>query len=48
MPVAMISTSTSPGLRAFEIELDDLERLLGFEGDGGAGLHGAARLPVPA
>ena len=27
------------GLRAFEIELDDLERLLGFEGDGGACLH---------
>ena len=27
------------GLRAFEVDLDDLERLLGFEGDGGAGLH---------
>ena len=26
-------------LRAFEVDLDDLERLLGFEGDGGAGLH---------
>ena len=28
------------GLGAFEVELDDLERLLGGEGDGGAGLHG--------
>ncbi len=27
------------GLGPFEVELDDLQRLLGFEGDGGAGLH---------
>ena len=27
------------GLGPFEVELDDLERLLGFERDGGAGLH---------
>ena len=39
MPVAMISTSTSPCFGPFEVELDDLERLLGFERDGGAGLH---------
>ena len=26
-------------LRPFQIELDDFQRLLGFEGDGGAGLH---------
>ena len=39
MPVAMISTSTSPAFGPFEVELDDLERLLGVEGDGGAGLH---------
>ena len=31
-------------LGAFEIELDDLERLLGREGDGGAGLHGVGSL----
>ena len=29
------------GLGAFEIELDDFERLLGSKGNGGAGLHGA-------
>ena len=28
------------GLRAFEIELDDLQRALGLERDGGTGLHG--------
>jgi hypothetical protein len=28
MPVAMISTSTSPGLGPFEVKLDDLQRLL--------------------
>ncbi len=39
MPVAMISTSTSPAFGPFEVDLDDLERLLGFERDGGAGLH---------
>ena len=39
MPVAMISTSTSPAFGPFEVELDDLERLLGRKGDGGAGLH---------
>ena len=27
------------GLGAFQVDLDDLQRLLGFEGDGGAGLH---------
>ena len=27
------------GLGPFEVDLDDLERLLGCEGDGGAGLH---------
>jgi hypothetical protein len=27
------------GLRAFQVELDDLKRLLGFECDCGAGLH---------
>ena len=27
------------GLRSFQIDLDDLERLLGFERDSGAGLH---------
>ena len=42
MPVAMISTSTSPAFGPFEVELDDLERLLGFERDGGAGLHRVA------
>ena len=26
-------------LRAFEVDLDDFERLLGLESDGGAGLH---------
>ena len=26
-------------LRAFQIDLDDLQRLPGFEGDGGAGFH---------
>ncbi|MNQ17812.1 hypothetical protein D3C85_308360 [compost metagenome] len=26
--------------RAFQIDLDDLERTFGFEGDGGAGFHG--------
>ena len=26
--------------RAFEVEFDDLELLLRFEGDGGTGLHG--------
>ena len=26
--------------RALQIQLDNLERLLGFKGDGGAGLHG--------
>src|SRR5690606_18370254 len=29
-------------LRAFEVELDDLQRLSGFESDGGTGLHGVA------
>ena len=51
MPVAMISTSTSPCLRPFEVDLDDLERLLGREGDGGAGLHESVLLlfapPMP-
>jgi len=28
-----------PGLGAVKVEFDDLEWLLGFEGDGGAGLH---------
>ena len=31
-------------LRPFEVELDDLERLLGLEGDGGAGFHRSAFL----
>ena len=44
MPVAMISTSTSPAFGPFEVELDDLQRLLGFERDGGAGLHESAPL----
>ena len=26
-------------LGAFKVDLDDLQRFLGFEGDGGAGLH---------
>jgi hypothetical protein len=39
MPVAMISTSTSPAFGPFQIEFDDLQRLLGLEGDGGAGLQ---------
>ena len=29
-------------LRAFEVEFDDFERLLRFERDGGAGLHGGS------
>jgi hypothetical protein len=29
-------------LRAFQIEFDDFERLLRFECDGGAGLHGGS------
>jgi hypothetical protein len=28
------------GLGAFQVQLDNLKRLLGFERDGGAGLHG--------
>jgi hypothetical protein len=39
MPVAMISTSTFALLRSFEVQLDDLKRLLGFERDCCAGLH---------
>jgi hypothetical protein len=31
-------------LGAFQVELDNLERLPGFEGDGGAGLHGQSSL----
>ena len=27
------------GLRPFQVDLDDLQRLLGLERDGGAGLH---------
>jgi hypothetical protein len=27
------------GLRSFQVDLDDLERLLGFESDGGTCLH---------
>ncbi|MNT09952.1 hypothetical protein D3C72_1447600 [compost metagenome] len=30
--------------RAFQIDLDDLERTFGFEGDGGAGFHGEGSL----
>jgi hypothetical protein len=44
------------GLGAFEVDLDDFQRLLCCEGDGGAGLHGLvlpissklSREPVPA
>jgi hypothetical protein len=38
-PVALISTITSPALRPLQVELDDLERLLGLESHGGARLH---------
>jgi hypothetical protein len=34
------------GARPFQIDLDDLERAFGLEGDGGAGLHGRAPLIV--
>ena len=34
------------GARPVEIELDDLERALGFERDGGAGLHRNCELLV--
>ncbi len=35
-------------LRAFEVDLDDLERLLGLESDGGAGLHCCFSIEEPA
>ena len=35
-------------LGPLEVDLDDLERLLGFEGDGGAGLHSIGPLEVAA
>jgi hypothetical protein len=38
----LISTSTSPPRGPPDQDLDDLERLLGFEGDGGAGFHVSA------
>ena len=39
MPVALISTSTSPALRAVEVDLHDLQRLSGCDGHCGARFH---------